>query len=70
MKLFVVRVWRPQAGGFRANVRAVEQESACTFHTPEELARYLDAAVRSVEALVTPPDGAAAPSRCPPDAGA
>ena len=39
--LFLVRVWRPVAGGFRASVRGSDDEAARQFSDPQEVARYL-----------------------------
>lgn len=39
--LFVVRVWRQLASGFRASVRRVDNEQTNVFSQPDELARFL-----------------------------
>jgi hypothetical protein len=41
LKLFVVRVWHPAAGGFRACVRRIEDDRASHFVHADELARFL-----------------------------
>jgi hypothetical protein len=40
--LFVVRVWRPRAGGFRASVRRVDEEETRLFTEPADVAQFLD----------------------------
>ena len=43
-ELFVVRIWRQLAGGFRASVRRVDEEETRHFSQPEEVTRFLSAA--------------------------
>lgn len=39
-QLFVVRIWREIAGGFRASVRRVDEEETRHFNQPDEVARF------------------------------
>lgn len=43
-ELFVVRIWRQLAGGFRASVRRVDDEEVRHFSQPDEVTRFLVAA--------------------------
>ncbi len=54
-EIFIVRIWRQLAGGFRATARRVEDEETRQFSQPEEVTRFLSAAV----APTTPTDDAA-----------
>jgi hypothetical protein len=40
--LFVVRVWRTIAGGFRASVRRDDEEQAHSFTAADQVARYFE----------------------------
>lgn len=46
-ELFVMRVWRQLAGGFRASVRRVGDEQVHHFSQPEEITRFLSIPERS-----------------------
>lgn len=39
--IFIVRVWRQLASGFRASARRVDEEEARFFSRPEAVARFL-----------------------------
>jgi hypothetical protein len=41
LKLFVVRIWHPPAGGFRASVRRIDDNRMRHFVRADELARFL-----------------------------
>ena len=43
-ELFVVRIWRQLASGFRASARRVDSEEVHHFTQPDEVARFLSAA--------------------------
>lgn len=43
---YLLKVWRPAAGGFRAHLRAVDQESAVGFDSAQALMEHLLAATR------------------------
>jgi len=49
-ELFVVRVWRELASGFRASVRRVDEEQTHHFSQPEEMARFLSGAIEPTSA--------------------
>ena len=61
-ELFVVRVWRQLASGFRASVRRVDEEETRHFSEPDDVTRFLSAAAepeaRSHDAigLAVPPE--------------
>lgn len=40
-ELFVVRIWRQLAGGFRASVRRVDAEETRHFTRPDEVTQFL-----------------------------
>ena len=42
-ELFVVRIWRQLAGGFRASVRRVDEDETRHFSQPDEVTRFLSA---------------------------
>lgn len=46
-ELFLIRIWRPIAGGFRASARRMEDEETRYFSQPDEVARFLVSAVES-----------------------
>lgn len=43
---YLLKVWRPAAGGFRAHLRAVDQESAVGFDSAQALMEHLLKAIR------------------------
>lgn len=43
---YLLKVWRPAAGGFRAHLRAVDQESAVGFESAQALMEHLLLAAR------------------------
>lgn len=53
-EIFIVRVWRQLAAGFRASARRVDEEEAQFFSRPEAIARFLGE--RAGTADVTPGD--------------
>lgn len=55
---YLLKVWQPEAGGFRAHLRAVDQESALGFDTPHALAEHLLAHVRLAKVPAEPPSAA------------
>jgi hypothetical protein len=50
-ELFVVRVWRQLAGGFRASVRRVDEDEARHFTQPEEVTQYLSTVAAPADAM-------------------
>lgn len=52
---YLLKVWRPVTGGFRAHLRAVDQESALVFDNAHALAEYLQAHARPVTAPAATP---------------
>ncbi|MGH6624637.1 MAG: hypothetical protein ACREBN_11720 [Burkholderiaceae bacterium] len=44
-EIFIVRVWRQLAGGFRASARRVDEEEAQFFSRPDDVATFLSTAV-------------------------
>ena len=49
-ELFVVRIWRQIAGGFRASVRRVDEDEARHFTQPADVTQYLSAAAAPADA--------------------
>ncbi len=41
-EIFIVRIWRQLAGGFRASVRRVDEEQPHLFTAATQVARYLE----------------------------
>lgn len=53
-EIFIVRIWRRLAGGFRASARRVDEEEPHFFSQPEAVARFL-AESGDTDGLAAPP---------------
>ncbi|MBX3636363.1 MAG: hypothetical protein KF683_13420 [Rubrivivax sp.] len=58
-RTYVLKVWTPRQGGFRASLRAVDQDGARWFDSAEALARHLRGGERPVVGPAVPADEAA-----------
>lgn len=56
-EVFIVRIWRQLASGFRASARRVDDEEARFFSRPEDISRFFS----SSEVPVEPAEPAASP---------
>lgn len=56
-EIFIVRIWRQLAGGFRASARRVDDEETHHFSQPNDVVRFLsrpDEGARSTGAVAGP----------------
>jgi hypothetical protein len=56
-ELFVVRIWRALAGGFRASVRRVDADETHHFDRPEAVTRFLCDASQAASGSSSPASG-------------
>ncbi|MCB1997186.1 MAG: hypothetical protein H6932_15915 [Burkholderiaceae bacterium] len=66
---YLLKVWQAAGGGFRAHLRAVDQETALAFDDTQALAAHLAAAAQPGPApprssAITGPPGATTGERC------
>jgi hypothetical protein len=64
-ELFVVRIWRQVAAGFRASARRVDDEETHLFSRPDELTRFLATPTQASAAADAAADAAVKPTATP-----
>lgn len=65
---YLLTVWRPAAGGFRADLRAVDEESVLAFDSAPALLEHLLTATRRTVKGLPSPTAAEAPDARPGEA--
>ena len=53
-EIFIVRIWRQLAGGFRASVRRVDEEQPHLFTAAAQVARFLEQVGPAVPESIDP----------------